>query len=289
MKTFAQRFFELSTSRSPLCLGIDPAPQLLHDWGLPDSVAGLTRFCETVMEAADGTLAVIKPQSAFFERFGPEGLAVLAAVIKSIREQETLALLDCKRGDIGTTLEAYADAFLGSASPYQADAITVSPYLGLQTLQPAFLKANATATAVFVVVRSSNPEGRALQNAMLPDGIPAADSIADGIAAFNRSVTAEIGPVGAVIGATLAPSEAQTLDRLAQSLILAPGIGAQGASFADMANTFGERVRQAIPSISRGILKHGPDVKQLKRAIGLEREALQAAWLKYADNGQAHP
>ncbi len=274
MKTFAEKFFELSIVRSSLCLGVDPTSQLLQDWGLPDSVSGLSCFCETVMDAADGNLAIIKPQSAFFERFGPEGISVLASLIRNIRDQGALSLLDCKRGDIGTTIEAYADAYLGCSSPFNVDAITVSPYLGVQALKPVFLKANETSTGIFVVVRSSNPEGRSLQNAMLPNGISVADLIADEITKFNCSVTNGIGPVGAVVGATITTSEAQTLNRLSHSLILAPGIGAQGASFKDMARAFGGRVKNVIPSISRGILKEGPNLKKLKGAIKQNQEIL---------------
>lgn len=272
MSNFAKRFLELAEKRSPLCIGIDPSVELLRQWKLPLDANGLGKFCDLVIEAADELVAVVKPQSAFFERFGPDGLRELARIVQNIRKRGALSLIDCKRGDIGHTLEAYADAMIGPDSPFYADAITVSPYLGFDTLQPMFKKAAAVGAGIFVVVQSSNPEGRALQSARLADGRTIVDGLADSITQFNASLDDDIGPVGAVIGATSDETIKQTLVRLPKSLLLAPGIGAQGATFDSLAFNFGDAVRRTLPAISRGILASGPSVAGLRKAINEHRD-----------------
>src|SRR5688572_18815639 len=236
MKSFAQRFLELANSRSPFCLGIDPTPQLLKAWNLPHSADGLARMCETVVTAAEDRLAIVKPQIAFFERFGSKGIEVLERLIGSFQERGTLVLVDGKRGDIGSTVEAYAQAYLGPTSAFRADAITVHAYLGFGSLKPLLTHAVDSGAGVFVVVRSSNAEGISLQTAVLPNDVrTVADSLADMITEFNQQINGtEIGPVGAVVGATIENDLLPTLDRLPQSLILAPGIGHQGATFEDL-------------------------------------------------------
>jgi orotidine-5'-phosphate decarboxylase len=264
---FAQRFLGLAETRSPLCLGVDPAAGLLRQWGLPQDAAGLGRFCDILIEALGEQLALVKPQSAFFEQFGPDGMAQMARLVRMIQDRGALALIDCKRGDIGTTLDGYADAMLGPDSPFGGDAMTVTAYLGFGALKPLLDKAVARGAGAFVVVRSSNPEGRALQDARLPDGRSVATALADDITAYNRSVGPGVGPVGAVMGATIDGDAAETLAHLPASLLLAPGIGAQGATFADVALNFGAATARAAPSVSRSILAAGPDVGDLRRAI----------------------
>jgi orotidine-5'-phosphate decarboxylase len=269
---FAARLQALAGARSPLCIGIDPSTELLQGWGLPASAAGVGRFCALVMEAAGDRVALIKPQAAFFERFGPEGMRELQSVVAAIRAQGALSLIDCKRNDIGHTLAAYGEAMLGEDSPFGGDAMTVSAYFGFGALAPVLARAVATGSGLFVVVRSSNPEGAALQDARLPDGRTIADSLADDITAFNATLGGEIGPVGAVMGATAEGAAAATLARLPRSFLLAPGIGAQGATFASMAASFGAAARRALPAISRGILAKGPSVPALRDAIERARE-----------------
>ena len=280
MTRFAQRFIALSEARSPLCLGVDPSIELLDQWGLARNASGLAAFCDILMEAMGEQVAIVKPQSAFFEQFGPDGMREMARVVKMIQARGALALIDVKRGDIGHTLDAYADAMIGPDSPVGGDAMTVLAYLGFGSLAPLLRKAVERQSGVFVVVRSSNPEGRPLQDARLGDGRTVATALADDITAFNRSTGAETGPVGAVMGATIEGSATETLSHLENALILAPGIGAQGATFDDVARNFGPAVRRVLPSVSRGILANGPSVTALRDAIA--RHCDGARRMRYA-------
>lgn len=265
---FAERFRTLRAERGPFCLGLDPTPELLVAWGLEDDIWGLRRFCERVIDASEQRLSVIKPQSAYFERFGAAGLEVLADVIGSIHALGSLALLDVKRGDIGSTNEAYAQALLGPDSPMAADAITVHAYLGFGALGPFLDRAVATGTGLFVVVLSSNPEGAALQAAEVSPGVSVAEHVADAITAFNRAHAdaAGMGPVGAVVGVTAERAPAIAA-RLPGSLILAPGLGAQGGTWEAVRERFGAVRERILPTSSRGALGAGPDLGKLRAAI----------------------
>jgi orotidine-5'-phosphate decarboxylase len=274
MKPFAERFLELADSRSPFCLGIDPTPQLLTAWALPHTAEGLAQMCERVITAAEDRLAIVKPQIAFFERFGSKGIQVLERLIDAFHERGTLVLVDAKRGDIGSTVEAYAQAYLGPSSAFRADAMTAHAYLGFGALKPLLTHAVDVGAGVFVVVRSSNVEGIPLQTAVLKDdGRSVADSLADLITEFNEQISrseiggSEIGPVGAVVGATIENELLPTLERLPKSLILAPGIGHQGATYDDLRKRFEQHAARAIPSSSRAVLERGPDVEQLRDEI----------------------
>jgi orotidine-5'-phosphate decarboxylase len=274
MKPFAQRFLELAAERSPFCLGIDPTPQLLKTWGLPDTADGVERMCEIVAAAVCDRLAVVKPQIAYFERFGSRGISILESLIRRFHEQDTLVLVDAKRGDIGSTAEAYAEALLGEDSPLGADAITVHAYLGFGSLMPLLRHAQRVGAGVFVVVRSSNPEGEVVQNALTESGLTVADHLAEAITAFNEQDSASLvpGPAGAVVGATLTGDIRDTLNRLGKSLILAPGIGHQGATYEDLRVRFGEHSPRAIPTASRSVLAYGPGIETLQREIEKQRE-----------------
>jgi orotidine-5'-phosphate decarboxylase len=277
MPSFAERFLDLADTRSPLCVGVDPAVELLSQWGLPRDATGLRCFCDITMEAMGDRVAVVKPQSAFFEQFGPEGVAELKRLVRMIHERGALALIDVKRGDIGHTLDAYADAMIGPDSPLGGDAMTAVAYMGFGSLKPLLDKAVKRENGVFIVVRSSNPEGRALQDARHPDGRTVATALADDITAFNAAVTDGVGPVGAVMGATLEGTATETLASLPKSLLLAPGIGAQGATFDDLARNFGPAIVRALPSVSRGILGKGPDIAALRAAIELNCDLARKA------------
>jgi orotidine-5'-phosphate decarboxylase len=277
MTSFAQRFLDLADKRSPLCLGVDPAAELLTQWGLTHDAKGLRSFCDIMMEAMGDRVAVVKPQSAFFEQFGPDGMAELKRLVGMIQERGALALIDVKRGDIGHTLDAYADAMIGPESPFGGDAMTAVAYMGFGSLKPLLDKAARRGAGVFIVVRSSNPDGRALQDARLTDGRTVATALADDITAFNATVTEGVGPVGAVMGATIEGTATETLASLPKSLLLAPGIGAQGATFDDMARNFGPATARALPSVSRGILAKGPDVASLRAAIALNCDLARKA------------
>jgi orotidine-5'-phosphate decarboxylase len=274
MPNFAERFLDLAAKRSPLCVGIDPSIELLAQWGLPASAAGVGAFCDIMVEAMGERVAIVKPQAAFFEQFGPDGMRQLARLVHNVQARGALALIDVKRGDIGHTLDAYADAMIGPESPFGGDAMTATAYMGFGSLKPLLEKAVARNCGVFVVVRSSNPEGRTLQDAKLVDGRTVATALADDITAYNSAVSDGIGPVGAVMGATLEGAATETLAHLPNALLLAPGIGAQGATFDDLARNFGPAARRTVPAVSRGILAKGPSVAALTEAI--ERHCGQA-------------
>ena len=244
----------------------------MQDWGLNDDAGGLRRFCSVVMEVAGDRIAVVKPQSGFFERLGPPGLSELARAIAMIREQGALSIIDCKRGDVIDTMEGYAEAMLGPNSGFGGDAMTVTAYLGFSALRPVLDRAAQCDAAAFVIVRSSNPEGCSVQDARLGDGRTVADALADEITAYNSTLGDAVGPVGALVGATVDRIAANVLYRLPRSLILAPGVGAQGASLDDVRRNFGPVIDRTLPSVSRSILRHGPSPAALREAIDRYRD-----------------
>ena len=263
METFGQRLTDAIGKRGPLCVGIDPHPALLTRWGLGDDVAGLERFARTVVDALADRVAVVKPQSAFFERFGSLGIRILESTIRQLRQAGALVLLDVKRGDIGSTMAAYASAYLDPASSLSADAITVSPYLGVGSLQPAFDLAAANGAGVFVLALTSNPEGASVQHAVGSDGRTVAQRVIDEISLVNSGAQ-PLGNLGLVVGATIG----RTGHDLSQvnGPLLAPGLGAQGATPSDLRSVFGESLRNVLPSYSREVLNAGPSVSELRDA-----------------------
>lgn len=266
---FADRFELVASKRSPLCVGLDPAPETLKLWDLPYSAEGVRVFGLEMVEALGDRVGVFKPQVAFYERFGWQGLKAMDEVIRHIRSADALALADVKRMDIGHTLEAYAAAWIGPDAGIPADAITLGAYMGSGSLKPVVARAVEHGAGLFVVVRSSNPDGIALQNARQEDERTVADALADDLSAFNAKNrnTAGVGPVGAVIGATLDDAEA-VLERLKSSLILAPGIGAQGATFADLRARFGrDASRRTLPTVSRQVAHAGPSRLAIRETV----------------------
>ncbi|MEV8568894.1 orotidine-5'-phosphate decarboxylase [Streptomyces sp. NPDC051322] len=257
---FGARLRRAMDTRGPLCVGIDPHASLLTAWGLGDDVAGLERFTRTVVEALADRVAVLKPQSAFFERFGSRGIAVLETAVAEARAAGALVLMDAKRGDIGSTMGAYAATYLEKDSPLFSDAVTVSPYLGFGSLRPALDAAVISGSGVFVLALTSNPEGAEVQRSVAADGRAVAQLLLDRAAAENEGV-APLGSVGAVVGATLGDAGVR-LD--INGPLLAPGIGAQGATPADLPAVFGSAVGNVLPSVSRGVLRHGPDIAGLR-------------------------
>jgi len=253
----------------PLCAGIDPHPALLAHWGLDQSVQGLETFAMTCVEAFAGTVALAKPQSAFFESFGSAGVAVLERTLAGLREAGTLSLLDAKRGDIGSTMAAYARAYLCAYSPLRADAMTVSPFLGFESLRPALDLARENGRGLFVLALTSNREGAQVQHAVW-DGRSVAGGIVDAVAAENAAVGAAgmLGSVGMVVGATVGTAVQDLgLDLArANAPLLAPGIGAQGATPDHLRQVFGVALPNVIASSSRDILSAGPDVAALRSA-----------------------
>ncbi|MDT0449865.1 orotidine-5'-phosphate decarboxylase [Streptomyces hesseae] len=263
---FGARLRRAMDDRGPLCVGIDPHASLLADWGLSDDIAGLERFTHTVVEALADRVAVLKPQSAFFERFGSRGVAVLERAVADARAAGALVLMDAKRGDIGSTMAAYAATYLDPASPLFSDAVTVSPYLGYGSLRPALDLARESGAGVFVLALTSNPEGAEVQHAVRADGRSVAATMLDHLRAENAGAT-PMGSYGAVVGATLGDSLTAAGAELAiNGPLLAPGIGAQGATAADLPKVFGAAVRDVVPNVSRGVLRHGPDMAALRES-----------------------
>ncbi|MEA2429334.1 MAG: orotidine-5-phosphate decarboxylase [Thermoleophilaceae bacterium] len=255
----------LIESRSPLCLGIDPASASLTGAGLPDSVKGVIRFSEALLDAALDSVAAVKPQMAYFERFGPAGLEALARVCRRAREEGVPVIVDAKRGDIGSTMEGYADAYFGPDAPIPADAITLTAYLGLGALAPLFDRMAEAGSAAFVVVCSSNPEGVPLQTAHLADGRLVAEWLADEIAEQNERLGAPL--VGGVIGATCGAWARSPLERLRGAPVLAPGLGAQGGTFEQAAQLFAGAEDHVLLPMSRGLLADGLDPSALRERV----------------------
>ncbi|MEU4774406.1 orotidine-5'-phosphate decarboxylase [Micromonospora sp. NPDC023644] len=263
MESFGARLHRAVTERGPLCVGIDPHPGLLARWGLDDDVRGLDRFARTVAEALGDRVAVVKPQSAFFERFGSKGMAILESTIRQLREAGSLVLLDVKRGDIGSTVAAYASAYLDPSSPVHVDAVTASPYLGVGALAPMFELAAEHGGGVFVLALTSNPEGAAVQRARTADGRTVAQVVIDEISQLNAGAQ-PLGSVGLVVGATIGDT-GHDLSAV-NGPLLAPGLGAQGGTAADLRVVFGSALPAVLPSYSREVLGAGPDPDALRAA-----------------------
>jgi orotidine-5'-phosphate decarboxylase len=261
--SFGSRLQDAMAARGPMCLGIDPHASLLEQWGLSDDLVSLERFVDTCVEALAGLAAVVKPQSAFFERFGSRGVAQLERCIAGCQEAGALVLADVKRGDIGSTMAAYAAAYLDPQSPLAVDAITTSPYLGVGALGPAFDLAAEHGRGIFVIALTSNPEAREVQHATLPDGRTVAQSVIDDLAARNAGKQ-PLGSFGVVVGATIGEPAAD-LSAL-NGPVLVPGIGAQGGCADDVKRIFGSNLSAVLPSSSREVLRAGPQVAQLRAA-----------------------
>lgn len=275
-ESFGSRLGRAMVERGPLCVGIDPHPALLGQWGLNDDVAGVERFSMTVLEATGSLAAAMKPQVALYERHGSAGIAVLERVLAAAAEMGVLTIADAKRGDIGSTMAAYADAWLRDGSALAADSVTLSPYLGFESLRPALELAAEYGRGVFVLALTSNPEGASVQH------IGGADSVARRIvqaaATENARYEGPLGSVGLVVGATVGNAlESLRLDlSTVRGPILAPGLGAQGGTPADLRRTFGAAYAQVLGTSSRDILKAGPEQKSLRHAAQTTLEGLLA-------------
>ncbi|BCW59053.1 orotidine-5'-phosphate decarboxylase [Arthrobacter sp. StoSoilB20] len=265
-ESFGSRLAAAMASRGPLCVGIDPHPQLLADWGLNDDAAGLERFSLTVVEAVSSLAAAVKPQVALYERHGSAGMAVLERTLAASAEAGVLSIADAKRGDIGSTMAAYADAWLRDGSSLAADSVTLSPYLGFESLRPALDLAAQYGRGVFVLALTSNTEGKSVQHVGGSESVARRIALAAGVE--NQRYSGALGSVGLVVGATIGSA----LDDLGIDLgqvrgaILAPGLGAQGATPADLRATFGAAYPTVLATSSRGILAAGPTVEGLRAA-----------------------
>jgi orotidine-5'-phosphate decarboxylase len=250
---FSARFSDLVSTCGPLCVGIDPSAESLAGWGLANSADGALEMGRVILSALEGRVGIVKPQIGYFERFGAAGYAALESLIHEARSADLLVIADAKRGDIGSTMESYASAWLESG-PLQCDAMTVSPYPGFEALEPAFRSAELTRGAVFVLCATSNPDAATVQSAHI-DGMSVSAVIAR--RARERSGTTQ--SVGVVVGATRSlESSGLTAGDLDGLLVLSPGFGAQGAALTDIATIFGAATPRIIPTVSRSVLGAGP-------------------------------
>ena len=263
---FGTRLAAAMDEHGPLCVGIDPHEHLLSSWGLPATAAGVREFALRTVSELKGSVAAVKPQSAFFEQYGSAGVAALEETLAAAGDAGLLTVLDIKRGDIGSTMGAYAKAYLDPASALAADSITVSPYLGFGALEPAFELAAVHGKGIFVLALTSNPEGTEVQHAVR-DGDSVAGSIVSRVRARNAQALGtneELGPFGLVVGATIGTA-ARDLGFDPSDCggpILAPGVGAQGAGLPELRAVFGDRALtsgQVLATASRAVLGAGPD------------------------------
>lgn len=264
---FGERLHAAMAAHGPLCVGIDPHPPLLAAWGLPDSPQGVREFSRTVITALSGRVAAVKPQVAFFERHGSRGMAALEEVVDSCRSNDLLCIVDAKRGDIGSTMAGYSDAFLAEGGPFAGDALTVSPYLGVESLGETAAAARENDRGLFILALTSNPEGPQVQHATTRGGATVAAEVAAFAARQNRGAD-PLGDIGLVVGATIGTAAGDTGTDLAavNGPLLAPGVGAQGGRVADLQATFGAALGQVLVNSSREILKEGPDPQAIVTA-----------------------
>jgi orotidine-5'-phosphate decarboxylase len=259
--------------RGPLCVGIDPHPALLAAWNLPDTPAGLERFALGAVDALAPHAAALKPQSAFFERHGSAGVAVLERTLAAVRDTGTPVVLDVKRGDIGSTAIAYAQAYLDPASALSADAVTVSPYLGFGSLQPFLDSARSHERGLFVLALTSNPEGQQVQGAVR-DGHTVAGTVLAEVAAQNAGRGNGLGSIGCVVGATLRSIQ-ENLD--IGGPLLVPGLGAQGGTAQGLRRPFAGVLDRVLAASSREVLAAGPRAGALRDAALATAEQLRSA------------
>ncbi|KRC51194.1 orotidine 5'-phosphate decarboxylase [Leifsonia sp. Root227] len=265
--SFGDRLAGVFAERGRLCVGIDPHAHLLESWGLPASASGVRAFGLAVVEAATGRAGIVKPQVAFFERYGSAGYAALEEVIGAARAAGLLVIADAKRGDIGTSVTAYAEAWLTPGAPLEADAMTIAAFQGVGSIDDPMRLAEANGKGLFVLAATSNPEAAAIQKAIVQDGPRAGSTVAraiiEDVQSFNQAQPpSAFGSVGLVLGATL-DLPAFGIDIAAApgvnaTPVLAPGFGHQGAKVQDAARLFGSFAGGVIVSESRGLLGAGP-------------------------------
>ncbi|MBF2754883.1 MAG: orotidine-5'-phosphate decarboxylase [Gammaproteobacteria bacterium AqS3] len=265
-----------TVNNSGFCVGLDPSTELLRSWGLDEDVRGLEAFGEIVITALQLAPAPVKLQAAFYEQHGARGIAELQRIIRNLSQSGCPVILDAKRGDIASTAAAYARAWMGMDSTSPVHGITVVPWLGLDALAPFFELARGDHAVVFVVVRSSNPDGAPLQLARQGGGESNAEWLCDAIAQINRDGLC----AGAVLGATQRKELAPLLDRLNGAPALTPGVGAQGTRMDELAQSVGHHYSSLIVPMSRHWMMHGPDPKNLAQAT-LDFQRQDAALRSY--------
>lgn len=305
---FGERLERVFAERGRFCVGIDPHSWLLGEWGLPDTAEGAETFGRTVVEAAAGLAGIVKPQVAFFERFGAAGYAALERVIADARSAGILVIADGKRGDLGTSVAAYGDAWLAPGSPLEADALTVHAYLGVASLRAVITQAETNGKGLFILAATSNPEGADLQRSVVATGPRAGMSVAAGILADvaehnarqaqsqqaqSHGAELRFGSIGVVLGATLdlthfgidlatdAGSDDTGAKTTAITPVLAPGFGHQGAEVSELGEIFGRYAPGVIVSESRSVLSKGPG--QLRQAIARRIDGVTEAGVDHGE------
>ncbi|CAN5533025.1 orotidine-5'-phosphate decarboxylase [soil metagenome] len=257
---FGSRLLTAFREHGQLCVGIDPHAGLLGAWNLPDSAAGVRDFGLRVVDAAAGRVGIVKPQLAFFERHGAAGYAALEDVLASARSAGLLVIADAKRGDVGSSVDAYGEAWLTPGSPLEVDAMTVVAYQGVRSLKAVMERATAHGKGLFALAATSNPEAFQTQTAVRSDGRSVAAAIVEQLAESNASaLPTGLGSFGVVIGATIAlPDFGLSWESFPGTPILAPGFGHQGARIAQLPELFGAAAQNVLVSASRSILSAGP-------------------------------
>jgi orotidine-5'-phosphate decarboxylase len=272
---FFDRLTKVVSQCGPLCVGLDPSSALLERWGLPDDPGGAERLVRTVLGSVHGVAGVVKAQVAYYERFGAAGFAVLERVVREATDMGFLVIGDAKRGDIPSTTTAYASAWLADGAPLRVDAVTLSAYLGLEALRPALELAHATGRGAFVVVASSNDEGRALQTATHPDGRTVEAAMLAELQVMNASLGAPGAAsrcAGAVLGAQRRVEGAAAFG----GPVLIPGLGAQGSSPSDVAALRGTLGHDAVcVNVARTVLATGPSGEHVRDAAARVADSLR--------------
>ena len=263
MPDFGERLAATFASSGALCLGIDPHPFLLDSWGLDDTPDGVRELALRAVDAAEATIGIVKPQAAFFERHGSRGYAVLEEVVAAARAAGLLVIVDVKRGDVGSTVEAYGQAWLTPGSPLEVDAMTVVAYQGVGSLVAPIELARHWGKGLFILAATSNPEAFPIQTAVLAGGELAGRTVAASIVAevdALNSTSTTLGSMGVVVGATVDRADyALGPGALTRTPILAPGFGEQGATVGDVRAIYGELAGNAVVNVGRSILRAGAD------------------------------
>ncbi len=262
--SFADRLIQaVKTKRNPVMVGLDPRwehlPATIRDHGAEGDLSAVAdafrRFCRDTIDVVAPLVPCVKPQAAFFEALGPPGMQALWDTIQYARKQGLLVVLDAKRGDIGSTASAYAEAYLGRQSAWGADALTINPYLGEDALRPFVDVARQQQAGLFVLVKTSNPGGKLLQ-----DLTAQGKTVYRHVAALVEQLTCEeknaggYGSVGAVVGATYPEQLAELRAAMPHTWLLVPGFGAQGGAAEDVAAAFDARGLGAVVNSSRAII-----------------------------------
>ncbi len=281
--SFGDRLASVFAEFGRLCVGIDPHAHLLREWGLEESGAGTREFGLRVVDAVAGRAGIVKPQVAFFERYGAAGYAALEDVLAAARAAGILVIADAKRGDIGTSVEAYGQAWLTPGSPLEADAMTIAAFQGVGSIAAPMELAEAAGKGLFVLAATSNPEAELIQRAVVPvenaSGRTVSRAIIDDVKEFNEAQSVHpFGSIGVVLGATLDLARYGIDTRSPAGVnpppVLAPGFGHQGAKLSEARSIFGSYAPATIVSESRAILSAGPD--SLAEVVGTRAEQVRA-------------